>query len=176
MRNYNYGFSVGGPFLKDKLFGFLTFEHQRFVIGQSGSATEPSVGWQNQAKAILSAKGIPLNPVMQDVLNNLWGTSVLAVDTVGLKNNYHSNDPEFGYSWNGLGKVDWNITSKDNLSVHWFAGQGNQVAPVGSQLLAYYEEAPIHVQNIAIVYDRVISPHITNQLLAGVNYFNQVFL
>ncbi len=52
VRNYNTGFSVGGPFVKDKLFGFLTFEHQRFVIGQSGTATEPSMGWQNQAKAL----------------------------------------------------------------------------------------------------------------------------
>src|SRR6202789_1094839 len=34
VRNYNTGFSVGGPALKDKLFGFLTFEHQRFVIGE----------------------------------------------------------------------------------------------------------------------------------------------
>ncbi len=112
---------------------------------------------------------------MQNVLNDLWGTSVLAQDTVGVVNNFHSNDPEFGYSWNGLGKVDYRITDKDNLSAHWFVGQGNQVAPVGSQLLAFYEVAPIHVQNIAIVYDRVISPSMTNQLLAGVNYFNQVF-
>jgi hypothetical protein len=175
VRNYNFGFSVGGPILRDKLFGFVTFEKQRFTIGQSGTATQPSVGWQNQAKAILAAKGIPVNSVMQDVLNNLWGTSVLSQDTAGVKNNYHSNDPEFGYSYNGLGKVDWQITPKDQLSVHWFAGQGNQVAPVGSQLLAYYEEAPIHVQNMAIVYNRVISPRITNQVLAGVNYFNQVF-
>ncbi len=175
VRNYNTGFSVGGPFLKDKLFGFLTFEHQRFVIGQSGSATEPSVGWQNQAKAILAANNIAVNPVMQDVLNALWGANTLAKDTVGTKLNYHSSDPEFGYSWNGLGKVDYRLSSKDNLSAHWFVGQGNQVAPVGSQLLAYYEEAPIHVQNIAIVYDRVISSSMTNQLLAGVNYFNQVF-
>ena len=54
-------------------------------------------------------------------------------------------------------------------------GQGNQVAPVGSQLLSYYEIAPIHVQNIAIVYNRLISSTISNQVLAGVNYFNQVF-
>ena len=175
VRNYNTGFSVGGPFLRDKLFGFLTFEHQRFTIGESGTATEPSVGWQNQAKAILAVNHIPVNPVMQDVLNALWGASTLAVDTVGVPNNYHSNDPEFGYSWNGLGKIDWTISSKDSLSAHWFVGQGNQVAPVGSQLLAYYEEAPIHVQNIAIVYNRVISATITNQLLMGVNYFNQVF-
>ena len=175
VRNYNTGFSVGGPFLKDKLFAFLTFEHQRFVIGESGTATEPSVGWQNQAEAILAQQHVPVNPVMVSVLNHLWGTNVLAQDTVGVPNNFHSSDPEYGYSWNGLGKVDWLITTKDNLSVHWFVGQGNQVAPVGSQLLAFYEEAPIHVQNIAIVYDRVISSHMTNQLLAGVNYFNQVF-
>lgn len=175
VRNYNYGFSVGGPILRDKLFAFATFEKQRFTIGESGTATQPSVGWQSQAKAILAAKGIPINGVMQDVLNNLWGNSILSQDTAGVKNNYHSNDPEFGYSYNGLGKVDWQLTPKDQLSVHWFAGQGNQVAPVGSQLLAYYEEAPIHVQNMAIVYNRVISPRITNQVLAGVNYFNQVF-
>ncbi len=175
VRNYNTGFSVGGPFLRDKLFGFLTFEHQRFVIGESGTATEPSVGWQNQAKALLASKGIAVNPVMQNVLNTLWGTNILAQDTTGAVNNFHSSDPEFGYSWNGLGKVDYNITPKDSLSAHWFVGQGNQVAPVGSQLLAYYEVAPIHVQNIAIVYNRLITPSITNQVLAGVNYFNQIF-
>ncbi len=175
VRNYNTGFSLGGPFLKDKFFGFVTFEHQRFVIGQSGTATEPSVGWQGQAAAILAQNGLAVNPLMQNVLNRLWGESVLAQDTVGTVNNFHSSDPEFGYSWNGLGKVDYRLTDKDNLSVHWFVGQGNQVAPVGSQLLAYYEVAPIHVQNIAIVYDRVISSSISNQLLAGVNYFNQVF-
>jgi outer membrane receptor protein involved in Fe transport len=175
VRNYNTGFSVGGPFLKDKLFGFLTFEHQRFVIGQSGTATEPSVGWQNQAKSLLASNGIAVNPVMQNVLNTLWGASVLAQDTTGTVNNFHSNDPEYGYSWNGLAKVDYNLSPKDSLSAHWFVGQGNQVAPVGSQLLAYYEVAPIHVQNIAIVYNRLISSTISNQMLMGVNYFNQVF-
>jgi hypothetical protein len=175
VRNYNTGFSVGGPFLKDKLFGFLTFEHQRFVIGESGTATEPSVGWQNQAKALLASKGVAVNPVMQNTLNTLWGTSVLAQDTTGTVNNFHSSDPEYGYSWNGLAKVDYTLSSKDSISAHWFVGQGNQVAPVGSQLLAYYEVAPIHVQNIAIVYNRAVSSSISNQMLIGVNYFNQVF-
>ncbi len=175
VRNYNTGFSVGGPFLKDKLFGFLTFEHQRFVIGESGTATEPSVGWQGKAQAILASKGVAVNPVMVNVLNTLWGQSTLAQDTVGVPQNFHSNDPEYGYSWNGLAKVDYHPTEKDSISAHWFVGQGNQVAPVGSQLLSYYEVAPIHVQNIALVYNRLLSSTISNQVLVGVNYFNQVF-
>ena len=175
VRNYNTGFSVGGPFIKDKLFGFLTFEHQRFVIGQSGTATEPSVGWQAQATALLASKGLTPSPVMQSVLNTLWGTNVLAQDTVGVVSNFHSNDPEYGYSWNGLAKVDYHLSERDSLSAHWFVGQGNQVAPVGSQLLAYYEVAPIHVQNIALVENHTFSSTVTNQVLIGVNYFNQVF-
>ncbi len=89
--------------------------------------------------------------------------------------NFHSSDPEYGYSWNGLAKVDYTVSPKDSLSAHWFVGQGNQVAPVGSQLLAYYEVAPIHVQNIAVVYNRSITSSISNQMLVGVNYFNQFF-
>jgi hypothetical protein len=179
VRNYNTGFSIGGPFIKDKFFGFLTYEQQRFVIGESGTATEPSIGWQNQALAYLAANGKSPSPTQlaftQNVLNTLWGASVLAQDTVGIVDNYHSSDPEFGYSYNGLAKVDYRLSPKDNFSAHWFVGQGNQVAPIGSQLLPYYEAAPIHVQNIAIVYNRILTPSISNELLIGVNYFNQVF-
>ena len=174
VRNYNAGFSAGGPIMKDKLFWFLTYEHQRFVIGQSGTTTEPNAGWQAQAQTILAAAKVAPLPVMQNVLNTLWAKGNLtSTDTT--PSNFHSPVPEFGYSYNGLGKVDWHLSAKDNLSVHWFVGQGNQVAPVGSQLADFYEVAPIHVQNIAIVYNRLITPHISNQVLAGVNYFNQVF-
>jgi hypothetical protein len=173
VRNYNAGFSVGGPFIKDKLFGFLTFEHQRFVIGESGSATEPSDAYVADATAQLALKGLAVNPVMLNVLHAVYPAAIRALpESV---NNYHSNDPEFGYSWNGLAKVDYHLSDRDSLSAHWFVGQGNQVAPVGSQLLAYYEVAPIHVQNIALVENHIFSPTITNQILIGVNYFNQVF-
>jgi hypothetical protein len=75
-------------------------------------------------------------------------------------NNYTSTTPEYGYSYNGLAKIDYTINDKNSLTAHWFVGQGNQVAPVGSALFYYYEVAPIHVQNYAIVLQsRVYSNH-----------------
>jgi hypothetical protein len=180
VRNYNYGFSAGGPIVRDKLFWFVTFEHQRFIIGVSAQSTQPSEAWQALAKKDLAANGVAVNPVSENLLAALWpakATGNLAGDIGGAPTqfNYVSTDPEYGYSYNGLAKVDYNFNEKNQLTAHWFVGQGNQVAPVGSHLKDYYEVAPIHVQNYALVYNHVFSNSITNQLLAGVNYFNQVF-
>ncbi len=188
-RNYNYGFSVGGPVLKDRLFYFLTFEKQRFTIGLPGLATEPSAAYQAAALDLLNNPGdkygtyapVAVSPVAQQLLTNLWPTYALTGPAI--PNNYSSPDPEYGYSYNGLGKIDYKINDKNTLSFHYFAGQGNQVAPVGgsalseaaSELKYYYEVAPIHVSNYALVWNSMFSPSWSNQVLAGVNYFHQKF-
>ncbi len=83
-----------------------------------------------------------------------------------------------------MAKVDYNITDKHRLSVRWFGGQGSQTAPLGgspalgtasSNLQFYFEKAPIHVYNYAATLNSVLSPRMTNQLLFGINYFNQTF-
>jgi Carboxypeptidase regulatory-like domain/TonB dependent receptor len=179
VRNYNYGYSAGGPLIKDKLFWFTTFEHQRFVIGVPDQSTQPSAAWQAAAKTVLANNGVSVNSVSDNLLKTLWpstATGALAADGNSIaQKDFTSTDPEYGYSYNGLAKVDYTINDKNSLSAHWFVGQGNQVAPVGSSLKWYYEVAPIHVQNYSLVFNHVFSPTITNQLLAGVNYFNQVF-
>jgi hypothetical protein len=179
VRNYNYGFSAGGPLMKDKLFWFTTFEHQRFTIGVPDQSTQPSAAWQAAATNVLSNNGVGVNSVSSALLKTLWpstATGTLAPDGSSIaQKDFTSTDPEYGYSYNGLAKIDYTINEKNSLSAHWFAGQGNQVAPVGSSLKWYYEVAPIHVQNYALVFNHVFAPTITNQVLAGVNYFNQVF-
>ena len=42
LRNENYGFSLGAPIIKNKLFTFASYEKQQYIIGLSGIATEPS--------------------------------------------------------------------------------------------------------------------------------------
>jgi hypothetical protein len=180
-RNYQYGFSVGGPIIKDRLFYFLTFEKQRFTIGLPGLATEPSADYQAEAEAELTKFGVAVNPVSAALLANLWPQYALTGPAAA--NNYSSPDPEFGYSYNGLGKLDYKINEKNTFSFHYFIGQGNQVAPVGgsalseaaSELKYYYEVAPLHVSNYAASWNSVFSSRFSNQVLAGVNYFRQIF-
>src|SRR5207245_10038785 len=112
-------------------------------------------------------------PVTEAMLTTPWPSG--ALQGAAAPNNCFSADPEYGYSYNGIVKIDHKINDKNNISFRWFSGEGNQVAPVGSNLKYYYEVAPIHVQNYAFINNSVFSSRFSNQLLLGVNTFNQVF-
>ncbi len=178
-RNQHYGFSVGGPIVKDKYFFFLSGEHQGFLIGALNHPTEPSAAYQAQAYQLLDFYGIPHNPVPAALLNGngtyqgLWPASALTGPATAA--NYQSTGNLTGHSFNGLIKLDAKLTAKDTLSARWFVAQGTQTAPTSSDLAPYFENAPIHVENYSIIYNRLISNSIANQLSLGVSYFNQVF-
>jgi hypothetical protein len=182
LRNENYGFSVGGPIIKDKTFWFLAFEKQKYTIALSGLNTEPSTAYQNEALALLTANNVPESPISKQLMANLWPSLINPLPAQ--PSNYFATNPSTGYSYNGVIKVDHNFNEKHHLSGRWFGGQGSQTAPLGasaalatasSNLPFYFEKAPIHVFNYAITFNSVLSNRMTNQVLFGVNYFNQVF-
>ena len=72
-------------------------------------------------------------------------------------------------------KLDHSFNDSNRLSFRWFVGQGTQTAPIGSHVSYYYQVAPIHVQNYSLIYNRILSSRLTNQVLFGMSYFNQVF-
>jgi hypothetical protein len=178
-RNQHYGFSVGGPIWKNKAFFFLGGEHQAFLIGAETKATEPSAAYQAAAYAILDQYAVPHNVVAANLLNGngslpgLWPTNALTGPANN--DNYAATGNLTGHSFNGIVKLDDQLTDKDHLSATWFVGQGTQTAPTSSSLATYFENAPIHVENYSLVYNRILSTSLTNQLSAGVSYFNQVF-
>jgi Carboxypeptidase regulatory-like domain len=184
LRNENYGASIGGPIVKNKLFFFTNYERQDFIIGLSGIATEPSPAWVNQALGLLSQYNVPESAASANAIgpHGFWPSSIANLPAT--LNNYFAPDAETGYSYNGVARVDYEISSKNHLYLRAYMGQGSQTAPLGgspslgtasSNLKYYFEVAPIHVGNYSGVLNSTLTSHITNQLLFGANYFNQVF-
>src|SRR5215469_6643895 len=182
LRNENYGFTVGGPIIKDKTFFFLGYEKQDYIFGLTGLSTEPSAAWVQKAQSLLTTNGISDSPVSRNLLASLWPNSIASLPAT--LNNYFATVPGTGYSYNGVVRLDHNFNDKEHLSIHWFAGQGSQTQPPGASLALatassnlgyYFEVAPIHVQNYSAVLNSVLTPRVTNQVLFGISYFNQVF-
>src|SRR5713101_3061920 len=188
LRNENYGFSVVAVLLKNKTFYFASYEKQDFIIGLSGVATEPSDAWVTKALAVLQAHAVTESPLSKTLIGptGFWprsGTGSIASLPATL-NNFFSPIAEFGYSYNGVARLDHQFSDKHHLYLRWFGGQGNQTAPLGgspalgtasSNLKDYFEVAPIHVFNYSAVLNSTFTSRLTNQLLFGANYFNQVF-
>jgi hypothetical protein len=174
LSNTQWGASLGGPFWKDHTFWFANFEKQKFNIATGNSGTEPNAGYQAAARAVLSQYGVAENPMMKDVISTLWPANLLAPTALTATQN---PAPEFGYSYNGVIKLDHTFSQKHNLSGRAFLGQGNQTAPVGQTDINpwFFEIGPIHVYNYSVADNYVFSPSITNSLTIGVNYFNQTF-
>jgi len=180
VRNYNAGFSAGGPIVKDHLFTFISYEHQRFVIGVPTKATEPTAVWQQYASDIVTSNGKALSSISTKLLALLWPSAALTSTATEQNkgpqvNNYNSPDPEWGYSHNGVIKADYTLNERNSISAHWFGGQGVQMAPAGSALLPYYQTAPSHIYNYQLTYNHTFTPSLTNQIVSGVNYFHQIF-
>jgi len=114
------------------------------------------------------------NPVTANLIN-FWPARIRTGGAV--INNYFSADPNTYNSYNGIAKIDHSFNDRNTLSVRYYSGTGTQKAVVDSlaPFTEYFQIAPSHMHNVALVYTKVISPSMVNTLLLGTNYFLQTF-
>src|SRR2546422_2751123 len=173
LRNHNFGGSIGGPVWKDKAFFFFYFEAQRVIAGNSILATVPSDSRVAQAEALMAAKGVSPNPVMTNLLGNLWPTAIKSAPAT--TNNFSSTANNNYRSNNGVARVDYACNGKERLFVRGFVGTGDAVAYAGSVYQDYFQAVPSRQQNWAAILNSTLGARLVNQFLFGVNYFLQNF-
>src|SRR5258708_6039207 len=113
LKNNQFGGSLGGPVVHDKLFYFITYERQKFIVGNGNSATEPSAAWVTQATSVLTRYGIAVNPVSTNLLSFWPARGRTGPATT---NNFFSTDNSDNYSDNRIGKIDYILNERNNIA------------------------------------------------------------
>jgi len=106
-----YGATVGGPVLKDKMFFFGSYEGFRQIAPTVSSTRVPT-----DADIAL----VPVNqrdPISVALLK-FWPAPTNTTAPLG-SNNFIANVGSTTFDWTGLAKVDYNFSEKDHLSARW---------------------------------------------------------
>jgi hypothetical protein len=122
---------------------------------------------------VLQAYNVAVNPVMLATYQNLWPSRIRGAPLSSP--NFFSGDDNAGESNNGVIKLDYNVGFKHTLSARAFLGTGEAAQFVDSVYKEYFQVVPSRLQNFALIWNSIWTPRLINQLLIGVNYFNQTF-
>lgn len=156
---HQFGGSLGGPVIRDKLFFFGAFEGYRLNQQQPLTGNVPSVGIRNR---ILSV--IPQARAYFD----LWPLPTQGERPGDVVAVFAGTDAAKRTDNHAVAKIDYNISSRDFLNARYARGRPNTREPrlsTGNPRTFAGEN-----ENGAATYTRVFSPNFSSELRVGHNY------
>ena len=182
----DYGFSFGGPIIKNKLFFFSTIQWSPFrSSGAISAPTVPTAEGFAQLRALFPAGTSPNLDQYLASIGDLRGTTGVfsvplgggrpAIDfgTASRASSQPVDDTQY------LFRVDWAPTSKDAIAVRYLADNqtfSNQFPTFSTLQFPGTEiDVPSLIQNAYVNYTRTFSAVTTNEFRFGYGRFNVLF-
>lgn len=104
----NYGFTLGGPIVKDKLFFFANFEQEK--------SNFPGIQW----KTSTDGNADPTNYISRTTDSDMKKMSDYLMSKYGYDaGKYENFDNFYSKNYKILGKIDWNINKNNRLTVRY---------------------------------------------------------
>ena len=173
--NNQFGFSLGGPFVKDRAFWFVSYEGQREGVGIPTLARVPTATEITQAMA---DNGGVVNPVIANLLaRKPWPTPNRPFDAQG--NNLLASTKASNRVDSVIAKVDQHIGPSDLLTGRYYYGDSDQSFPLalvgGGVLPGYNTVTPTNVNILSLSYTHIFSPRLLMEMRGGYNRFEEQF-
>jgi len=176
-----YGLSIGGPIVKDKLFFFVNFEKDDLTeLGTDGFVPNRGSGTANESR--VSASDFQL-------VDNLLRQVVVGQDAQGNDIFYNPGAYEgFNFdqeSTKGIIKLDWNINDKNRLAIIYNFLNASKGKPANRNAIAFrgpdtsvlqFENAGYEINNninsVQIELNSTLQENMTNKLQVGYTHFD----
>jgi hypothetical protein len=192
-RQNQFGGTFGGPFIKNKLFFFGSYQGTRVAQGVTYVSTVPTAAERSGVfplpiydPATLSGSTRSLFPNNTIPSSRFDPTGMTTLDTYplpnqpGAANNYILNPPNHFTGDQYDNRVDYNVSSRDLLFARYSLTESDLLSPGGLPAPASGQpaagEIPITAHSGVLSETHTFSPTITNEFHGGVNRLDAVRL
>jgi Carboxypeptidase regulatory-like domain len=149
-----YGATLGGPILKDRMFFFLSYEGFRQVAPTVSTTRVPTE----------AERASVTDPISKSLLQ-FWPAPNIAGAAAGA-NNYIANVAALTLDETGLARIDYNFTQNDRLTGRWTQYGGTLITPGALLTLGGNANAPVSDSGV-ITYTHTFSPRLLNEVRVG---------
>lgn len=181
LEQVQYGVSVGGPIIKNKLFFFANFERDDLTeLGTAGFVPNTGSGGINESRVLASDFALVDNLLRQVVVGRAAQGDPLFYDPGRFQN--FNFDQE---STKGIVKLDWNIDKSNRLAVIYNFLEASKEKPAHPSALGFrgpntstlqFENTGYEINNnihsIQVELNSTLSDNATNKLQVGYTRFD----